>query len=184
MPAGRVRLSRWTPPFRLPWQEVAMTTTAAARRSHILSLALALVLASPAFAATTDSRSTPSIKDVVKAGDVVAVTRWSGGKVKGQVLAATGCALVLRADGRTLGIPNAGIKTLRRYPARKQHAKATLEAVERCDRIECSPGMLAVVGLAGLFKGLQDTGRRPEVVYRAASRANAEANDSLAACGR
>lgn len=159
-----------------------MATIAVVRRSHILSLAMALVLAAPALAGPTDTRGTPSIKDAVKAGDVIAVTRWSGGKVKGQVLTATECALVLRADGRTLRIRNAAIKTLRRYPPRKQHAKATFDAVERCDRIECSPGTLAVVGLAGLFKGLRDGGRRPEVVYRAAGRADARAENLPTAC--
>jgi hypothetical protein len=159
-----------------------MATIAVVRRSHILSLAMALVLASPALAGPTDSTVTPSIKDLVKAGDVVAVTRWSGGKVKGHVLAATECALVVRTEDRTLRIQNAAIKTLRRYPPRKQHAKATFDAIERCDRIECSPGTLAVVGLAGLFRGFRDGGRRPEVVYRAAARADAQAKDLSATC--
>lgn len=155
----------------------------ATRRSQVLSLMAALGLAaSAAFAAPTGPGGAASLREVVKPGDLIAVTRWSGGKVKGQVVGATDCSVTVRADGRSLRIEHDAIKTLRRYAPPKQNGKAMLDAVERCDRIECTPGTLAVVGLAAVFKGIRDVGRRPQVVYRAADRADVRAKPSAPAC--
>ena len=147
-----------------------MTTTARVRRSQILSMALALGLAAApaAFAELPAPKGTLSIKNVVKTGDIIAVTRWSGGKVKGQVAEATECSVLVRAEGKWLEIPHAAIKTVRRYPPSQQEpgAKAMLGVVERCDRIDCAPATLAVIGVAALFKGFKDLGRHPKIVYR------------------
>lgn len=146
-----------------------MTMIAGARCSQILSMVLALVLAAPsAFAAPTDPKGTASLRNAVKTGDVIAVTRWSGGKVKGQVVEATECSVVLRAAGKSLTVPNAAVKTVRRYPPAKQNhrAEARLDVVEQCDQIGCAPAALAVVGLAALFHRFQALGRQPKVVYR------------------
>jgi hypothetical protein len=159
-----------------------MATIAGVRRSHILSIAAVLALASPGFAASTGSKDAAALENVVRTGDVVAVTRWSGPKVKGEVLTATPCVLVLRADGRTLAIPKGAVKTLRRHPPATNRSKSTLSAIERCGRLECTPGALAIIGLAGIFRAFEDAGTRPQVVYRAAPRADARTESSLAAC--
>ena len=147
-----------------------MTTTARVRRSQILSTALALVLAAApgAFAGLPDPKGTAPIKSVVKTGDTIAVTRWSGAKVKGQVVEATECSVVVRAAGKSLDIPNTAIKTVRRYPPSRQKpgAKAALAVVEQCDRIECAPATLAFIGVAAVFQGFKDLGRQPKIVYR------------------
>jgi hypothetical protein len=145
-----------------------MATIARVRHSHILSAAVALLLAAPgAFAESPETKVTTSLREAVKAGDFVAVTRWSSGKVKGQVAEATECSILLNVAGKTLTIQNEAIKTVRRYaPPKPDAGKAMLGAVEPCDRIECTPITLAVVGVAALVKGFQGLGRKSEVVYR------------------
>lgn len=161
-----------------------MATSPYVRRSHILSLAAALMLAAPAAFAELPEPTTPaSITDVVRTGDLVGVTLWSGRRVKGQVLEADECSLLLRAGGAALRIEQAAIKTVRRYPPPKQKAgKGMVAAVERCDRVDCQTTTLAVVGLASLFKELHELGRQPKVVYRAPGRADLVTRRRAASC--
>lgn len=150
-----------------------MATIARVRHSHILPAAVAVLLAaSGAFAGPPETNLTTSLRKAVKAGDHVGVTRWTGGKAKGQVLEATECSILMTVAGKALTIQRDAIKTVRRYPPPKPNAgKAMLGAVEQCDRTECAPATLAVVGVAGLVKGFQGLGRlgrKSTVVYRGA----------------
>jgi hypothetical protein len=145
-----------------------MATIARVRHSHILSAAVAVLLAAPgAFAEPPETRVTASLREAVTAGDHIGVTRWSGGKVKGQVVEATECFILMNVAGKALTIQMEAIKTVRRYPPPKPSAgKAMLGAVEQCDRMECAPATLAAVGVAALIKGFQGLDRKSSVVYR------------------
>jgi hypothetical protein len=146
-----------------------MATMACVRRSHVLALVLGLAVGAPAaFAEDSESKGSPTIAGVVKPGDTVAVTRWSGGKLKGQVVEVTACSLVLRAVDSRVDIPADAIKTVRRYPHRRQDpgARAMLDLAADCQHAGCAPETAAVVGIAALFKGFHDLGRRAKIVYR------------------
>ncbi len=146
-----------------------MATMSRVRRSHVLMLVLGLLLVPPAaFAAVSDAKGTTALADVVKVGDTVAVTPWSGGKLKGQVVDVTACSLVLRAAGESILIQAAAIKTLRRYPPRKQtpDPKAMLGAAASGQHTGYAPETLALLGVAAVFEGIHHLARKREVVYR------------------
>ena len=145
-----------------------MATMVGVRRSQILLLVLGVILAAPAaFAADADAKGA-AMTSVVRTGDTVAVTRWVGGKVKGEVVEATRCSLVLRAAGKRIAIPTAAIKTIRRHASRQQSPdpKAMLDVAANGDRSGYAPETVALIGVAALFKGIHDLGRKPEIVYR------------------
>jgi hypothetical protein len=133
------------------------------------SMILALLLgATVAFAATDAQDGAVRIAPTVKPGDTIAVTRWSGAKVKGQVMEATECSIVIRTRHTAVEVPHTAIKTVRRYspPQQTRSARAMFEIAEHCEQVECAPSALAYVGLAALFQGFRDLGRQPEIVYR------------------
>jgi hypothetical protein len=147
------------------------------RAKHLGYAALIVALSATPLVAQTAGQSASTLRSALKPGDRVAVTRWSGAKLKGQVVEATDCSLVIQRAGKALALPNAAIKTVRRYPQPKQNlgAKGLLTFAETCDATDCAPTALAVVGLAALFQGVENLGRRPKTVYTASVAGNAEA---------
>jgi hypothetical protein len=140
-------------------------------------------LAAPnAFANSPEATNFAALAEVLKTGDLIAVTPWSGKKLKGQLVEVTDCSIRLRTAGTALSIESAAIKTVRRYPPKARAAKSAWGAVERCDRVECAPTTLAVVGVAALVKSLRDAGGA-EIVYRG-SRAQSAARAARSATVR
>jgi hypothetical protein len=136
--------------------------------------ALGFVLCLPSLAAGDPSQQAhSSLARSVKSGDLVSVTRWSGGKARGQVLAVSAGSLSLRTATGTLDLPEAAIKTVRRHQPRKPSAAAgvVLEIASICDEAACVPAALAYVGVAAVIQGIGDLTRPSKVVYRAPRRA-------------
>jgi hypothetical protein len=143
-----------------------MVTIARNRRSRVLSGALAVLLAAPnAFANSLEVKDFASLAEILKTGDVIAVTPWSGKKLKGRLVEVTECSIRLRTDGKALSLAAGAVKTVRRYPPQQRAAKVTWGAVEQCDRLECAPTTLAVIGVAALVKSFRDAGGA-KIVYR------------------
>lgn len=147
-----------------------MTNIPWAGAKHIVYAALAVSLsATTSSAAASAQDETSALRNAVKPGDSVAITQWSGPKLKGEVIEITDCSLVIQRAGKTLDLPSAAIKKVRRYPTPKQNlgAKGLLAFAETCDVTDCAPTAVAVVGLAALFQGVKDLGRQSKVVYAA-----------------
>jgi hypothetical protein len=123
------------------------------------------VLEKPGSPVTSAARA---IVSGVKRGDIVAVTRWSKGRVKGQVAGVTACSLLLRTASTMVEIAAAEIKTIRRYAPPKENsgARTILQVAAQCDEAACAPAALAYVGVAALIQGFQDLSRPPRIVYR------------------
>ena len=146
-----------------------MNAMACTHPRQLGSMMLVLMLGASAASAHPGAQEGPvPLTTALKAGDTIAVTRWSGAKVKGQVLETTECSIVIRTGGGALDVPQAAIKTVRRYPPRKQNlgAKGMLAVAEQCQEAGCAPAALAYVGLAALFQAFRDLGRGPKIVYR------------------
>jgi hypothetical protein len=143
-----------------------MVTIARNRRSRILSGVLAVLLAAPiAFANSLEAKNFAPLAEVLKTGDVIAVTPRSGKKLKGRLVEVTECSIRLRTDGKALNIAAGAVKTVRRYPPQQRAAKVTWGAVEQCDRLECASTTLAVIGAAALVKSIRDAGGA-KIAYR------------------
>lgn len=109
---------------------------------------------------------------LVKAGDLVIVTPWSGERFKGSVIETTACALVLRVATGVRTVPAWEIKTLRsQVPHAENGAARTMAgAAGQCDDFSCLPAAFASLGIGALIQGLDDLGHAPKVIYRAKER--------------
>jgi hypothetical protein len=111
------------------------------------------------------------LAEVVKPGDVVSVTPWSGGKQTGQATAITDCSLVVRTPKGLLDMPFETIKTVSRHRrAASDDTKALLNVADDCREISCAHAALAFVGIAAAVRGFDRLVHPPKVVYRAKKR--------------
>ena len=111
------------------------------------------------------------LADIVKPGDVITVTAWSGRKQTGQTTAITDGSVVIRTAKQSLEMPLESVKTVRRHrrPA-SEGAEALLNVANDCREISCAHAMLAFVGIAAAVQGFDRLVHPPEVVYRAKKR--------------
>lgn len=134
-----------------------------------LSLTLALV-AGTAPAQQLDETPSTRLRKALTPGNTVDVTRWTGRKVRGQVLELTDCALVLRVSSEPVHIPFDAIRKVTRHQPRKttRAAKMAKDVANHCD--ECSPGALVSLSVAALVKAFDGGGHASKVAYQAKQR--------------
>ena len=104
---------------RLTQQEEAMAISAW-RGPTVLGFALAMQLVGPGPRSPSAGMAArwpgdASLAAIVKPGDAVSVTPWSGRKQTGQVTAVADCPLALRTEKHSVEMPFASIKTVRRH---------------------------------------------------------------------
>ena len=110
------------------------------------------------------------LADVVKPGDVITVTPWSGRKQTGQATAITDGSLFIRTAKQSIDIPLQSIKTVRRHRRlANEGADALLNGANDCREISCAHATVAFVGIAAVVHGLDRLIHPPKVVYRASS---------------
>jgi hypothetical protein len=145
----------------------------ALRGPAVLGFALVVLQVSswPAFAECGNL-----LAEVVKPGDVISVTPWSGGKHTGQATAITDCSLVIRTAKGLIDVPIETIKTVRRHQrAASEDAEALLNVANDCRGVSCARATLAFVGIAAVVRGFDRLVHPPKVVYRAKKKSVATA---------
>jgi hypothetical protein len=134
----------------------------------VLCAMAASTMSTLAFAEDPVQSERSALSRTIKAGDTVSVTRWSGGTLKGQVTAATDCALRVRSPTGIHEVSVSDIKTVRRHKTRKINGAATvmLQIANQCDEIGCAPAALASAGIGALVQGVDKLAHPPKVIYR------------------
>ena len=143
------------------------------RGPTVLGFAMAMqLMASSAFAECGNGSvmtEYASLAAILKPGDAISVTPWSGKKQTGQVTATTDCSLALRTAKRSIDMPFTSIKTVRRHQRQPVNpgARAVLNVANDCQDISCTHVALAFVGVAAAIQGFDRLAHPPRVVYRA-----------------
>jgi hypothetical protein len=144
-------------------------------RQRMVAFALASAMSTSALADTGAKTAPTRLTETIKVGDVVTVTRVSGGRVRGAVTAVSDCAIRFLGSFGVQQLTLSEIKTIRRHRQGKPNPGATtmLDVANQCDEIGCAPAALAFVTVAALVQGVDDLAHPPKVVFRSTSRPNA-----------
>jgi hypothetical protein len=143
------------------------------RGPTVLGFALAMQLVAwPAFAECGNGSGMTgdaSLAAILKPGDAISVTPWSGRKQSGQVTAITDCSLALRTEKHSVEMPFASIKTVRRHQHQTVNpgAATVMNVANQCEDISCTHVALAFVGVAAAIQGFDRLVHPPQVIYRA-----------------
>jgi len=117
---------------------------------------------------------TALVSSLVAPGDIVSVTRWPTGSVRGTVERVTPCTLEVHTGTSVEPLSLWDIRTLkRRTRSAPPHPGATsiYELGASCDDISCVPAALIFLGIGGLVQVFETNAPPPEVVvYRSAQR--------------
>lgn len=140
-------------------------------RTRICTIGL-LVVGFPALAIGGMRGSYPELARVLRPGDVVDVTDWTGAKRHGTIDQVTPCSVILITNEQRMEIPASQTKTVKRLrradPGAAAHRIA--DAGRKCDQPGCMAVTLAFAGTTAVARSMRRLFSRPETIYRARDR--------------
>ena len=137
------------------------------RTSFAIGVLTGILHLQPALASAGPASSFARLPELLRPGDVVAITLWSDREHKGPLTELTGCSITVLSRGERVKIESREVRKIKRLARSGAASYNVADAAKTCDGAACTAMSMVFAAGTSIGRAFQSLSGRP-TVYRAA----------------